>query len=120
MKRELHLVFDAVALRSLEIGAPVRFSEGDWNSVELPTGLEAPCLAVPVRSGVPEATAVALFGPHETGNDIDADECELLDRLAVQAATSYERVVTGLLRQEVAQLKARLVVLQSGARGEAI
>jgi hypothetical protein len=45
MKRELHPVLDAVALRSLEVGAPVRLCEGDWNSVELPTGLEAPCLA---------------------------------------------------------------------------
>jgi hypothetical protein len=69
-----------------------------------------------VRSGITEATAVVLLGPHETGNDIDADEREMLDRLAARAATSYERVVTGMLRQEVAQLKAQVVELQSGDR----
>ena len=62
--------------------------------------MDAPCLSVPVRSGITEATAVVLLGPHETGNDIDADEREMLDRLAERAATSYERVVTGMLRQE--------------------
>ena len=40
----------------------------------------------------------------------------MLDRLAERAATSYERVVTGMLRQEVAQLKAQVVELQSGDR----
>ena len=89
-----------------------------WDSLELPTGLEAPCLAVPVRSEIPEATAVVLFGPHETGNDIDEDEREVLDQLAVRAAAGYERVITVLLRQEVAQLKAQLAALQYGNRTE--
>jgi hypothetical protein len=118
MKKELRPESDAIALRSLEVGAPVSLSQGGWDSLGLPIGLEAPCLSVPVRSGIPEATAVALFGPHETGNDIDPDECEMLDRLAVRAAAAYERVVTGLLRQEVAQLKAQLVVLQARDRTE--
>ena len=70
---------DAVVLRSLEVGAPVRLDH-EWEADDLPVGLEAPCLSVPVRSEIPEATAVALFGPHETGNDIDEDEREVLDR----------------------------------------
>lgn len=118
MKKELQPESDAIALRSLEVGAPVRLSEGGWDSLDLPTGLEAPCLSVPVRSGIPEATAVALFGPHETGNDIDEDEREMLDEFGVRAAAGYERVVAGLLRQEVAQLKAQLVALQGGDRTE--
>jgi hypothetical protein len=73
--------------------------------------MEAPSLSVPVRSGIPEATAVVLLGPHETGNDIDADEREMLDQFAERAAAAYERVVTTLLRQEVAQLKSQLAAL---------
>jgi hypothetical protein len=118
MKKELHPESDAIALRCLEVGAPVRLDHVGWDSPELPDGLEAPCLSVPIRSGIPEATAVALFGPHQSGNDIDADEREMLDRFAMRAAAGYERVVTGLLRQEVAQLKARLVVLEGSDRGE--
>jgi hypothetical protein len=117
MKKELRPESDAVVLRSLEVGAPIRLSPG-WYSLELPAGVEAPCLAVPVRSEISEATAVALFGPHETGNDIDEDEREMLDQLAVRAASGYERVITSLLRQEVAKLKAQLVALQGGDRTE--
>ena len=116
MKKELRPESDAIALRSLQVGAPVRLNHDDWDSHELPAGMDAPCLSVPVRSGITEATAVVLLGPHETGNDIDADEREMLDRLAARAAAGYERVVTGMLRQEVAQLKAQVVELQSGDR----
>lgn len=116
MKKELRPESDGIALRSLQVGAPVRLNHDDWDSRELPPGMDAPCLSVPVRSGITEATAVVLLGPHETGNDIDADEREMVDRLAVRAAAGYERVVTGMLRQEVAQLKAQVVELQSGDR----
>lgn len=108
MKRQLHPQSDAIALRCLELGEAVRLNHDEWDSAELPTGIDAPCLSVPVRSGVPEAVAVVLLGPHETGNDIDADEREMLDGLAVQAASGYERVITSRLRQEVAKLKSQL------------
>jgi hypothetical protein len=118
MKKELHPESDGIALGSLEIGAPVRVDQSDWDPHGLPGGLEAPCLSVPVQSGIPEATAVALFGPHETGNDINVDEREMMDRFALRAAAVYERVITSLLRQEVAQLKAQLALLQGGDRAE--
>jgi hypothetical protein len=118
MKQELHPENDAIALRSLDIGAPVRLGEDRWYALDLPAGLERPCLSVPVRSGIPEATAVVLFGPHESGNDIDADEREMLQRLAMRAAAGYERVVTTLLQQEVAQLRAQLTELRSRDRME--
>jgi hypothetical protein len=118
--RELFPKLDAAALRSLDVGAPVRLWQKDWDRLGLPSGLEAPCLAVPVRSEIPEATAVALFGAHQTGNDIDADEREMLDMLAARTATAYERVIADLLRQEVRQLRAQLAMLKSAppaARG---
>ena len=59
-----------------------------------------------------------LLGPHETGNDIEEDEREVLDRLAERAAAGYERVITVLLRQEAAQLKAQLEAMQYGNRAE--
>jgi hypothetical protein len=111
-KPELHPQSDAVALHCLERGAPVRLSQDNWDSFELPVGMEAPCLSLPVRSEIPEATAIVLLGPHENGNDIDADEREMLDHFALKAAAAYERVVTTMFRQEVAQLKSQIVSLQ--------
>ena len=113
MKKELRPESDAAALQCLETGEPVRLSHDDWISPELPAGLEAPCLSVPVESEIPEATAVALFGPHQSGNDLDDDELEMLQKLATRAAAGYERVVTRMLRQEVATLKSQLETIQA-------
>jgi len=84
-------------------------------SFDLPSGLAAPCLAVPVRSGVPEASAVALFGPHQSGNDITPDESEMLEHLTARAAMAYERVVTAMLRKQVADLQHQLSARQPPA-----
>jgi hypothetical protein len=118
MKSELRPESDAMALRSLEVGDPVRLGEADLDSVEVPAGLAAPCLSVPVRSEIPEATAVALFGAHQTGNDINDDEREMLERLAEWAAGGYERVIVRSLRQDVARLKAQIAAVESEDRTE--
>ncbi len=118
MKNELTPESDAAALRCLETGEPLRIAHDDWLSPELPVGLEAPCLAVPVDSEIPEANAVMLFGPHVSGNDLDDDEAELLQKLARRAAAGYERVVTRLLREEVGTLKSKLAALQSANQSE--
>jgi hypothetical protein len=80
--------------------------------------MEAPCLSVPVRSGIPEASAVILLGPHESGNDIDADEREMLEKLAARAAAGYERIVARSLREQVAELKAEVNALRNGVKTE--
>jgi hypothetical protein len=117
-KTELHTESDATALRSLELGKSVRLSQEDSESLALPTGMEAPCLSVPVRSGMPEATAVLLVGPHDSGNDIEADEREMLEKLATCAAAGYERIVTRSLREQVAELKAEVTELRNRVKTE--
>jgi hypothetical protein len=112
MRKELNAESHGFVLDCLQDGEPSRLPDTDWNWLGLPTGVRAPCLAVPIRGGVPEATAVALFGPHETGNDIDPDEYEMLARLGERAAEAYEHVITRDLRQEVAQLRAQIALMQ--------
>jgi len=108
MKKELRGESDRFVLNCLQDGKPFRLPEAEWEWLGLPAGVKAPCLSVPIRGVVPEATAVALFGPHETGNDIDPDECQMLGRLGQRAARAYERVITRMLRQEVAELRAQI------------
>lgn len=110
--RELRPERDAAVLRSIEIAVPVRLPRDGWDSPGLATELYAPCLAVPVCSDALGSVAIALFGPHENGNDIDEDECEMLTELAARAAAGYERVAFVVLRQEVVELKDRLATLQ--------
>jgi hypothetical protein len=115
MKNVLDPESDATVLSCLKADAPIRLAHEAWSSPDLPSGLEAPCIAVPVRSGVPEATAIVLFGPHQSGNDITPDESEMLERLGARAAIAYERVFTAMLRKEVANLKQQLAAQQLAA-----
>jgi len=113
--RELWRDEDAVVLRSLNTSAPVRLPRDAWNRPGLDADLLAPCLAVPVCSDSLGAIAIVLFGPHENGNDIDPDECEMLSKLATRAAAAYERVTFAELSKEVAELRASLAALRGGA-----
>ena len=102
-------------MRSLKEGDAVRLSQDSSNASDVPLDVAAPCLAVPVRSGVPEASAVAFFGLHQSGNDITPDESEMLERLAARAAMAYERVFTAILREQVTALKQELAAQQPAA-----
>ena len=109
--RELHSDVDALALSSIAHGAAVRLPQGAWDRRGLPIEGWAPCLAVPVCGGAREAIAVALFGPHETGSDINTDEFEMLQDLASRAAAGYDRVEAVTLRREINALRGQLAQL---------
>jgi hypothetical protein len=108
MVAELTEPRDGMLLQAFATGRPVRLLRGGWEGPDHPTGLAAPTLAVPVRSNAGRTLAVALYGPHETGNDLNPDERDMLGRFAEKAAAGYERVEMQMLREEVAALKARL------------
>jgi hypothetical protein len=91
----------------------VRLPRDAWNRHGLDVELRAPCLAVPVCGDVLGAVAIVLFGPHDNGNDIDEDECEMLSKLATRAAAGYERVAFVLLNDEVTKLRASFAALRA-------
>jgi hypothetical protein len=117
--RELRQEQDALVLRSLDLSAPVRLPLEAWNRPALDAD-HAPTLAVAIKGTALGAIAIALFGPHENGNDIDPDECEMLDSLALRAAAGYERVAFVLLSKEVAELRARVVDLNRMTQPRAV
>ena len=98
---------DAIVLRCLESGEAEPLPRDAWSREDLPPDDLAPCLAVPVRGGVAESLAIALFGPHRTGSDINADERVLLQDFAERAALGYDRVEVETLRRIVEHLRAR-------------
>ena len=103
---------DAAVLRSVATRAIVRLPRADWDGPGMEAKLQAPCLAVPVSSDVLGDGAIALYGAHTNGNDIDQDECDMLADFARHAAHGYERVAFTGLRHEVADLRSRLGKLQ--------
>ncbi|HJU23866.1 MAG TPA: hypothetical protein VJ891_15275 [Casimicrobiaceae bacterium] len=99
---------DAPVLRCIEASAPLRLSPSAWNRSGLDVDVQAPCIAAPVESGALGPIGVALYGPHDDGNDIDQDEAIMLQSLAKRAANGYERVAFVRLGEEVTELRARL------------
>ena len=68
-----------------------------------PHGLQAPVFCLSVGDGM----AVALYGPHRSGADLNADERELLVRFADDAAGPYARLEIAALRAHVQALEAQ-------------
>ena len=96
------------ALRALETGVAVRVPY----AADADCSVDEPCIAIPVGSSALGQIAVVLYGSHENGNDIDADECELLSTLATHAVEGYLLVEVARLRRETVELRARLTALE--------
>ncbi len=75
-----------------------------------PQGLSHPTLAVPIWIRH-RLVGFTLYGPHANATLIEVGEIALLERLATAAATAYDHAEAEALREEVEQLRARLVPL---------
>jgi hypothetical protein len=75
--------------------------------VTLPDGLGRPQIAVPVGNSR-RFFAIALYGGHEAGTDLDKRERDLLASLARQAEIAYAYLEAETLRQRIAALESRL------------
>lgn len=98
---------DAPLLAPLSRGVPFSVSEEDADGLPLPSGLNRPILAVPAANPV-RCFAVALYGPHASGADLDANERAMLGRLAQDAAAVYAELESGDLRKRIATLEREL------------
>jgi hypothetical protein len=61
-------------------------------------------LAVPLFSEM-ELEAIAFYGTHANGTDVDGDEIMLIERAAVAAGAAYARFRAAELRDRVAELE---------------
>jgi hypothetical protein len=101
-------VLDATALlrRAEHRGKACRLQPGDLADLPLPEGLRRPQVAVAV--GNPRRFfAIALYGGHEAGTDLNQRERDLLARLARQAEIAYAFLESETLRRRIAALEGR-------------
>src|SRR5208282_1081228 len=73
----------------------------------LPGGLMRPILAVPIGDRL-RCLALALYGPHATGNDLNYDERTMLTELADKAGSAFMKLNDDELRQRIATLESEL------------
>jgi hypothetical protein len=73
----------------------------------LPDGLMRPILAVPVGDRF-RCLALALYGPHAAGDDLNQDERAMLAELADKAASVFMKLDHDQLCQRIAALESEL------------
>ncbi|HEY2970468.1 MAG TPA: hypothetical protein VGK75_19100 [Casimicrobiaceae bacterium] len=88
-------------------GAAFNIGDDDSDDARLPSGLRRPVLAVPVASRF-RCFAVALYGPHASGTDLDSNERAMLARLGDSAADAYAQLEDAALRARIAALEHEL------------
>lgn len=98
---------DDPLLAPIITGKPFTLTEACGDGLTLPSGLSRPVLAVPAVNPV-RCFAVSLYGPHASGTDLDANERDMLARLAGDAAAMYAELESAELRGTVASLERKL------------
>jgi hypothetical protein len=85
----------------------IRVTGGEWDVRAFLRTQWTPAVAIPVfRHNTLDA--IALYGVHSDGTDLDAEELTLLERLAIAAGTAFDRLESEELRRENAQLRIML------------
>ena len=83
---------------------PVKIAELRWPREDVPKGLAQPLYAVPIASGH-KLAAVALYGGHTGGEDLDPDERRSLRELAAGAALAYDHLTAEELQRTIEELR---------------
>jgi hypothetical protein len=97
-------------------GKPIRLHLDDLHE-DMPKGTALPVLAIPVigREGL---LAVALYGAHEAGDDLTADEVAMLQEFGRAAVSGYECVEVLTQRRRIEELEAQVQSCCRSASGE--
>ena len=94
-------------LAPLAKGAPFPVEEEYDPEPGLPSGFSRPVLGVPASNPL-RCFALALYGPHASGADLDANERAMLKRIAQNAAAVYGELENNDLRHKISTLERKL------------
>jgi hypothetical protein len=93
----------ALAMHAEKRDRPFRIDEAGRCEEDFPREAAFPAIVVPVRAHG-ELLALALYGPHLSGDDLNSEECALLARFAADAARGYDRAEIIALRKRLSEL----------------
>jgi len=108
---------DDPLLAPLQQGEPFKVNRAHTGSLQFPSGLCHPVLAVPAINPA-RCFAVSLYGPHASGTDLDHNERALLARVSHDAAAIYAELESKELRQKVASLEHDLEAARRNVKRE--
>ena len=88
-------------------GPPFEIDPDLLREVAFPAGPRQPVLATPICNQL-RCFAIAFYGSHDSGADLDSPERELIGKLAATAAVAYAKVEVDSLRERIAVLEREL------------
>lgn len=94
---------DPLVLHLLAESSPVRLADVVWPSEESLTPLGDTVLAMPVFLR-DQLVTIALYGPHNSGADIDPDEVRSIALLVDRAGAAYDHIEARMLAAQVETL----------------
>ncbi|HEV3091031.1 MAG TPA: hypothetical protein VGX91_06240 [Candidatus Cybelea sp.] len=83
-----------------------------WPRTDLPRGERQILYAIPIAVGH-DVSAIALYGGHTTGEDLDPDERRCLRKLAHSAAAAYDRIAAAHVRRQLERTEAENATLRA-------
>lgn len=98
-------VDDPLAVRLRAERKTVRLADLPWERADIPGGARQPLYAIPVTLGA-RVEAIALYGGHASGEDLDPDERRSLRGLAGGAALAYDHLEAVDLRRRLEEARA--------------
>jgi hypothetical protein len=105
---------DASASIVLQLQAeqkPVAAHDATWEAGDLPHGLASPAFALPIfMRGRLEA--IAFYGPHLSGEDLDPEELDVLDDLMRAGGAAYDHAAAEIARERLQLLEAEVLSLR--------
>ncbi|HEY1655500.1 MAG TPA: hypothetical protein VGF86_10325 [Candidatus Tumulicola sp.] len=106
---------DRLVVRFRAERAPLDLSDARWGRDDLPGGAQQPLYAIPVTLGA-RLEAIALYGGHTGGEDLDPDERHCLRRLANGAALAYDHLAAEDLRRRLEEAGIEIAALRRSER----
>ena len=94
---------------------PVMLDQIGWHAPGSPIGESAPIVALPVFIRH-ELRAVALYGPHETGEAIDPDEMRSLSALCSGAAAALDHTAAAEMANRLEEYRLTVEALKADVR----
>lgn len=98
---------DPLVLHLKAAHAPLDIEMMSWPRTDVPIGPARPVLALPIVVRR-QLVAIALYGAHADGVDLDPDEVRAVSGLAVGAAAAYDHIEAETLRRAYEALRREL------------
>jgi hypothetical protein len=106
-----------IPLHAEKSDRPFRIHDLGPCEADFPCAAAFPAVVVPVRAHG-ELLAVALYGPHHSGDDLNREELALLARFASDAARGYDRAEIMALRKRLSEMLRSVSIVPSTVQPE--